>query len=181
MNYSLLSFYYNSHVYSFYITQHNNSNCGKVREAYNITSNMAVCFNTSRNNKIDNLILMMSKLNARIDKPSTKYKFQTYQKKKRVPTKQKYDTNHYWIRNRSFSRDRTSYRDKSRARNVKSYRQNYRDRSQHYYRDDYRGEHYRETQNYKDSYISRHRDYYNITYKVTYSNSYGNTYKDTQR
>ena len=121
--------------------------------------------------KIDNLILMVSTLKAIMDKQYTQYK----------PQRQTYDKCSHWFRDRSFRRDRTSYRDKHRARKVKSYRQNYRDSLQDNYRDDYRRGNNQETQNYKQKHRSGHRDNYRDMYEDRYVDNYKDDYKDRCR
>ena len=90
----------------------------KVSEGY-YTNIKAVSFNMQDrlDDKIDELMSMMSKLTAQGDKLDKQFKPKIYQGKRRGQTKHNYDQSNYWTRNRSNGGDsRMSYRDRDRSR-----------------------------------------------------------------
>ena len=97
-----------------------------------------------------------------MDKCNTQFKPQIYQSKRRGQNRHKYTHNDYQTGNRSFSRDRNTY--KGRGNFGRNFRQNYRGRPQDIFRNDYRRDHHREERyrnrsvsrdNYKDVYRDR--------------------------
>ena len=79
---------------------------------------------------IDNLTLLVSKMNVKMDKRETQYKPRIYQGRPRGQSRNKQHT--FKPCNRSFSRDRN--RNRGNYNNRNNYRSNYRDRSRDNYR-----------------------------------------------
>ena len=149
--------------------------------------------------KIENLISMVRKLTARVDKVDkqyTQHKSHVYQRKKNIQSRQNYYQNDFWTRNRSFERQRkTSYRDRSRARKNSNYyrrghsREMQKDRDQKHtsgHKDmhrDYHKDKYKETNRgkYRDSCKDKNRDNYKDKHKYSYKDKYRDQHKDKSR
>ena len=83
---------------------------------------------------IDKLILLVSKMNMKMDKREAPYKPKIYQNRPRGQSRNR--QSNYPPHNRSFSRDRN--RNRGNYNNRNNYRSNYRDRSRYNYRHDNR-------------------------------------------